>query len=41
MRSTQVAHHLSPEVSCRACPETCAVPLDVVDGGALHGPEPS
>ncbi|WP_437960844.1 hypothetical protein WME76_15140 [Sorangium sp. So ce119] len=41
MLSTQLAHHLSLEVSCRACPETHAVPPDVVDGGALQGPEPS
>ncbi|WP_437597684.1 hypothetical protein [Sorangium sp. So ce590] len=31
MLSTQFAHHLSLEVSCPACPETYAVPLDVVE----------
>ncbi|WP_441291461.1 hypothetical protein ACSRUE_14250 [Sorangium sp. KYC3313] len=31
MLSTQFTHHLSLEVSCPACPETYAVPLDAIE----------
>ncbi|MGK4007971.1 hypothetical protein WMF31_35470 [Sorangium sp. So ce1036] len=36
MISTQLAHHLSLEVSCPACPETYAVPLDAVEQSQCH-----